>query len=232
MKKYFLTYFLFFTTYFTLLAQEGIEPSFTAINDLKNGFLLLKLPTKTRELNAYEVQLQRFSSDIAYVERIEEFRNNTILEVRKLQNDLIKGFKNEYKFSEVVITYDTSKTIFYDKNMIVKNDFSLEGKKYLILNNRKVINEKNNVLKDAFVLTNKDGDVLALPFPSEIPIRFNNLRLLKYGKKQFKKVSEEQEKAHRESFMWRELNKNPTFALVKMLNLRMTAFYDLVQSQQ
>ncbi len=199
---------------------------------MKNGFLLLKLPTKTRELKAYEEQLQRFSSDLNYVARMENFRNNTIVEVRKLQNDLIKGFKNEYKFSEVVITYDTSNTVFYDKNMRIKENFSLEGKKYLILNNRKVIYENENILKDAFVLTDKNGAVLEPPFPSEIPIRFNNLRLLQYGKKQFKNVSEEQKKAHRESFIWRELDKNPTFALVKMLNLRMSAFYDLVQSQQ
>ena len=232
MKKQFLTYFLFFSTCFILFAQDGIEPSFTAINDLKNGFLLLKLPTKTRELNAYEAQIQRFSSDIEHVARIENFRYSTIAQVRTLQNDLIAGFKNDYNFSEVVITYDTSKTIFYDKNMLVKEDFSLEGKKYLILSNRKVMHEAENILKDAFVLTDKDGDVLEPPFPSEIPIRFKNLRLLQYSKKQFPRVSKQEKEVHKEIFYWRDLDKNATKALVKMLNLRMVAFENLVKSAQ
>jgi hypothetical protein len=208
--------------------NETSKSSITAINDLKTGFLLVKIPTKTKEFKAYDEQLKQFSNNPIHVSRIEELRNRTIKELYSLQDGLIAGFKNHYNFSEVVMTYDTSKTIFYDKNMVVKVDFSLKGKKYLVFNNRKVINEDNNVLKDAFVLSDKNDNILRAPFPSEIPIRFRFMPLLRYEEVQFPNVTEEEEDRFKKTYTWRKLDKNSTIASVKILDLRMNAFYDLV----
>ena len=227
MKKQVLVYFLAFCFPVILLAQVEMARSLAAIQDLKSGFLLVKLPTKTRELKAFDEQMQLFSNDLVHVEHIKELRSDAVLEVRSLQLGIIEGFKKEYVFSEVVITYDTSKTIFYDKNMVEKKDFSLENKTYLILNNRKVMKE-DNILKNAFAFSDKKGDILEYPFPSDIPIRFKNLKLLKYDRKQFTRVSREEKIIYREKFDWRDLDKNSSIALVKMLNLRMNAFYELV----
>ena len=83
MKKQVLVYFLALCSPFVLLAQVEMARSLAAIQDLKNGFLLVKLPTKTRELKAYEEQLQRFSKDLGYVEHIKDLRATDILEDRK-----------------------------------------------------------------------------------------------------------------------------------------------------
>lgn len=226
MKKQVLVYFLALCNPFVLLAQVEMARSLAAIQDLKNGFLLVKLPTKTRELKAYEEQLQRFSKDLGHVEHIKDLRATDILENRFLQSSMIEGLKIDYSFSDVVITYDTSKTIFYDKNMVKKEDFSLENKTYLILNNQMVMKE-DNILKNAFALSDKKGNILKYPFPSDIPIRFKNLRLLKYDRKEFQRVSSAERAVYREKYGWRDLDKNPHIALIKMLNLRMNAFYNL-----
>ena len=226
MKKLVILYFLAFFCPTFLFAQVEMARSLEAIQDLKNGFLLVKLPTKTKQLAAYDAETQRFSSNLSHVEHLKKLRNDAVEEVKSLQFNIKEGFKNHYQFSEVVITYDTSKTIFYDKNMVVKEGFSLENKKYLIFNNQKVIKE-DYILKDVFALSDKKSIILKYPFPSEIPIGFRRLRVLKYDKKDFPRVSDEEKRAFKPKRA-RKLDPNEYIAIVKMLDLRMKAFYNLV----
>ena len=226
MKKLFLLSFLAFFCPIFLFAQVEMARSLEAIQDLKNGFLLVKLPTKTKQLAAYDVEIQRFSNNLSHVEHLKKLRNDAVEEVKSLQFNIKEGFKNHYQFSEVVITYDTSKTIFYDKNMVVKEGFLLENKKYLIFNNQKVIKE-DYILKDVFALSDKKSVILKYPFPSEIQIGFRRMAVLKYSKKDFPRVSDEEKRAFKPKRA-RKLDPNEYIAIVKMLDLRMKAFYNLV----
>ena len=226
MKKLFLLSFLAFFCPIFLFAQVEMARSLEAIQDLKNGFLLVKLPTKTKQLAAYDVEIQRFSNNLSHVEHLKKLRNDAVEEVKSLQFNIKEGFKNHYQFSEVVITYDTSKTIFYDKNMVIKEGFLLENKKYLIFNNQKVIKE-DYILKDVFALSDKKSVILKYPFPSEIQIGFRRMAVLKYNKKDFPRVSDEEKRAFKPKRA-RKLDSNEYVAIVKMLDLRMKAFYNLV----
>ena len=95
MKKQVLVYFLAFCSPFILLSQVEMSRSLAAIQDLKTGFLLVKLPTKTKELKAYDEQLQRFSKDLRHVEHIKDLRAADILENNFLQSSMIEGLKKD-----------------------------------------------------------------------------------------------------------------------------------------
>jgi hypothetical protein len=196
---------------------------------LKEGFLLVKIPTFYKKLAVINEDLRKYEKDAKYVAHL----NTRKREIEQMANDIkidfLRGLSRYYKMSAVVVVFDSLETKFYDTDLREKKDFLLTGKNYLICRKSTIIKAENQLTSDVFIITDKEGKEVFRPFIGNIPLFFKRLRVLKYDKKSFPRVSEDEKDVYKSRKSWHKMDSNPYFAMAKMLELKLSSLEKLLQ---
>ncbi len=216
MKKNF-TIYIFILVANALFAQTKSDVAKQQIKDLKEGVLVLNLPTVLDDVTKYRATQSIYvKKDPVYKERVEMIITEKIKENQRLQKDMVKGMDSFYHFSPYVIVYDTAKTIFFDKNIKKIDNYVLPENCFYL--SYKTVQVSTELVRNSFVLSDKKERFLENPFPWEIPYRFYKLKIgekkqvFKYAKWNFL----------RKRYHWKT---NPYLAVPEVLNAVLDDFY-------
>lgn len=136
---------LFITSIFAQgeLDDQSVSSPTTAIRDLKDGILIVRLTSDYRKITELERLRKEESVSVENRLKLPE-RLRKIKAIRDRENALwIEHFQNEYSFSEVYFCYDTlrkepllyndGKNCFLNKKFKIDPALSLEGRDFLML---------------------------------------------------------------------------------------------------
>jgi hypothetical protein len=222
-------YIVFF---FLVLVQNVFAQGSAAeqnIKSLKNGFLVVEIPTDYKKINELENRINKNSNDPSYALRIRELLTYTIEKNQKVQKGIIEGIQKKYTFSKVVMVYDSSENIFFDKNMNPIPDFSLKNQKYFTLRYKNWIKSQTTT-ELSFRICDEKKEPLPVPFPTTVPYKFYFKRLLSKSNIFVQNSSKEDQKKYTQIYgSWKKLDKNPYIAAIEFMNLRLTAFAEVTK---
>ena len=264
MQKQFLVFIFILSSISSITAQKdaAVKESIQALVDLKKGaILVVKLPTGTKKLNAIAKDSALNFKNKAYVQRLAKIKQQEIVKNTKIQLGLMNGLKQFYTFTPFVAVFDTCydkllknnaiESIFYDENLTIKKDFNLREKSFFTFRlDQDLVGVRNK--HTIFVITDKNGQQLKAPFPSQIPYKFrwesvlNTYSIQIFDSINFTNDNDylrkpfmlEKQSASKTSIVengdysvnksFREMDKNVYIATIKMLQLKLTYFEDFV----
>lgn len=222
---------------FAQTSEFSLEPSIAQYQKLKNkGVLVIKLPTGSAKIDALNKQKNQLSQ-----KRYDKLYQAESEKIAYIQSSFLEGFKAFYKYSAYIFVYDTNYVdvinrntsrwdkIFLDKDLkpIVSNP--LKDKTFLTFRKDQYFVDEYKA-HEAFIVTDDDGSTMLPPFPDAIPIKFRRLSLMpdRYvnilGIKNL--LLKEDAKPFYERYSYRKLDKNPYFAIVKMLDLKLNVYQE------
>lgn len=264
MQKQFLVFIFILSSISSMIAQKdaAVKESIQALLDMKKGAtLVVKLPTGTKKLNAIAKDSALNFKNKPYMQRLAKFKQQEIAKNTKIQQDLMSGLKQFYTYTPFVAVFDTCYdkllknnvigNIFYDENLTIKKDFNLKEKSFFTFRlDQDLVGVRNK--HTIFAITDKNGQQLKAPFPSQIPYKFrwesvlphNSIQLLdesiaKHGiHSQDNALTLEKSNAKGTNLVengdysikksFRKMDKNVYIATIKMLQLKLTYFEDFV----
>jgi hypothetical protein len=149
-----------------------------AIQQLKEkGILVVRLPSKSKKIEAIDAEIKQFENDAKYVARLEKMKYKTQVDLQKF-NERVSGALNAfYDFSEIYYMYDTAVVslvngkrsgFLLDKNLVKQPNLTLKDKHFLILKCEKLSNSPGASI-NGFVVADEQNENLEYPFPAVIP---------------------------------------------------------------
>ena len=166
-----------------LVAQAAIPP--TAIMELKDGYLLIRMPANKPKIDTLEAMTKR-AKDPKDKARLEEQWQEAIGERDTLVSDYITAFKVNYHFSKVAYFFD------YDgRDLNTASYYNLDGERISIgdLSEFKLFYlhfERTSESKmDALVIHDRFGGRVPNPFPNDFTQGGINVLFLKLSGKKF-----------------------------------------------
>ena len=124
-------------------AQEAREErARQAINKLKNGYLLVRLPSKHNKLSELERLSKSMELDAATKKKLRQRYDETIADRDAFNKNMMAAFNEHYQFSEVFFFYDTSSLaiksgqlgkVFLDEALQPTIDLPEPDKSFLVL---------------------------------------------------------------------------------------------------
>lgn len=148
----------------TIQAQT-LDPG-QAIRDLKEGFLIIRIPAYRAKIDTLQAMISR-SGDSSTQARLQKLLNEAIGERDSLFSDYTKAFREEYNFSKVSYYFDyegrhISAAHFYhlDGTPMPKDEFDLKRVFYLYFE------RTNESHIDALVIYDVEGKAVPAPFPN------------------------------------------------------------------
>jgi hypothetical protein len=228
MKKNF-TIYIFILMANSLFAQDKMDVTKQQIKDLKEGVLIVNLPTVLDDASKFRATQKIFTQkDPLHKKRVESIIKEKIKENAKLQTEIAEGMDSFYHFSPYVIVYDTAQTVFFDKNFRKIDNYVLPEKHFYL--SYKIVQHSAELVRNSFVLQDKNQQNLQNPFPWEIPYKFRRLVLVKTSKEFNIKLSESVMNTFNKKYYWKKVDKNPYFAITKMLEMKVLTFYDKLKN--
>jgi len=158
--------------------QEKWERAETAITNLKEGVLLIRLSSERRKLEELDRRIANDKLDAKSRERLKRLKKEVIEDRDKTNQEFVTAFSNEYDFSELFFFYDTASVslkrgvqegIFLDKDMNLAPSISLEGRPFLVLRSGSL--KENTSGLEALVIMDQEFEDLARPFPYYVRMR-------------------------------------------------------------
>lgn len=161
----------------SLKAQLALDPtvqkSITAIKSLKDGTLIVRLPSKTKKIEALKKILSDKTIDAGDKRRTKKLLDNTIRERDNYRKEIMEAFAEHYSFSNYLFINDTSSVslkkgvkqgIFLHKELYVDAELKLETPDYFLLRNGTTDPSKSAGI-EAFIVANSQNEDLEKPFP-------------------------------------------------------------------
>jgi len=170
-QKILITSFLFFLSN-QIIAQ--IDPV-NAINELKNGVLIVVIPGNHKKIALLKKELKNPKTKKRQRNRIEKIIDLAEKRRKILIEQMWQGFEKDYHFSEFAFIYDTTTTHILNGRMekvvfIRDNDkINLKGKPFLFLRYGNT-DRGNTTGIESWVVTNHQFDDLEKPFPYYVPV--------------------------------------------------------------
>lgn len=171
---------LFVLTLLTTPALQAQPSASDAIQSLKNGALVMRLPTYAKKIAALEDIIAR-NSDEASVRRARTLLEQTVTETKEENLRIIRSFREFYNFSAVYFMYDTSLTalakgarkgIFLQDDLSPNPALSLQSDQFIIAQIG-YTDPATTARAEALILTDLSLKRIEAPFPSAI--RYNTL---------------------------------------------------------
>ena len=166
-----------------LSAQAAIPP--TAIMEMKEGYLLVRLPANKPKIDTLEAMTKR-AKDPKDKARLETLWQEAIEERDTMQSDYINALKVNYHFSKVAYFFD------YDgRDLKTASYYKLDGERISLdeLDEYKLFYlyfERTSESKmDALVIHDRFGGVIPKPFPNNFTQGGINVLFLKLSGKKF-----------------------------------------------
>ena len=218
-------------------APKGLkEASETYRQFRENGVLLVKIPTGQKKFAAMERQLKMNHSD-----RLQKYLRREKEKLAKMRDSLLSGFQKYYTFSPVIAVYDTAYELVLKqpngKHALMDNRLnpigaqSLSGKKVLTFRLDRYVYDENKSV-DAFVITDLDGKIAPYPFPNFIPLKFRRRPITEDNSSDWLGVRNAFRKKQLSGFYkrytWKKMDRNPSIAVVKFLQLKFDTFGDYI----
>ncbi len=141
-----------------------------------NGVLLVRLPSKSKKIEAIDAEIIQFANDEKYVRRLVGMRQKTQNDVNEFNLRVSNALNTFYHFSTIYYIYDTSIVslingkragFLMNKNLVIQPSLTLEDKHFLILKCEKLSNSPGSSI-NGFVVADEENKNLAFPFPAVI----------------------------------------------------------------
>jgi len=160
-------------SYDTLGLNKRSQLAEQAINDLKNGVLVVRLKTGNNKLSALHRVANSQEVGAATQEKFKEKIAAYEQELRQENEWLVKALEENYTFSETVFLLDTSayqlknqvrSGIFLNNKMEVDPGISLEGRPFLVVYYGQALSSRKSGI-DGVVVLDSNLNELYDPFP-------------------------------------------------------------------
>ena len=154
------------------------ERAETAIANLKEGVLLIRLSSERRKLEELDRRIANDKLDTKSRERLKRLKKEVIEDRDKTNQEFVKAFASKYDFSEVFFFYDTASVslkrgvqegVFLDEKMNLVPSMSLGGRPFLVLRSGSL--KENTSGLEALVVMDEKFEDLARPFPYYVKMR-------------------------------------------------------------
>jgi hypothetical protein len=141
------------------------------IQALKNGVLLVRLPTGAAKIAKLQELMEREDAGSAYQKRLQQELVRTREDTERQNRALVRAFRDIYKFSDAMFFFDTSAPalkagnhtgIFLDDFLQADPGQSLDGRFYLVA---AIGVTQEAALDDALIVYNANYDPMPKPFP-------------------------------------------------------------------
>lgn len=191
MKALYLLFSCFFLFLLPIRAQEEamdhdakVDMAEAAVNALKTGGLIVRLPTNARKIAGMQEVLARNEITPANYRRLEERITETMIETREQGLTLIRLMREEYEIGPLYFIPDTAYTLiqnedsagFFYNDKLELDPSITKPQGDVLLMRIGYADESSAVRAEGFILSNSSLDDLRLPFPGVIA--FGNLSLL------------------------------------------------------
>ncbi|MFN0202118.1 MAG: hypothetical protein ACKVTZ_11395 [Bacteroidia bacterium] len=268
MQKQFLVFIFIINSFSVIFAQENtaVHESLQVLLGMKKGaILVVKLPTGAKKMKAIAEDSAHNYKNSSHMQRLAKIKQVEIDKNIKIQKNLMLGLKQFYTYTPFVAVFDCCYdkllknnalgNIFYDENLMIKKDFSLNGKSFFTFRSDQDLTGVGNQ-HVIFVITDKNGQQLRAPFPSQIPYKFRNEPLIdafsiqifeksntyqdeKYisnssilQKYRTSKTTNEPTEDYAKRVYSKKMDKNAYFAIAKMLQLKLSNFENFVTQDE
>lgn len=160
-----------------VLQKEKKAHSQQAIIDMKNGVLVLRLRTNHRKIALLEQNARSQQLKPKQRERYQRILEGTIQRRDQFNKALLNIVMDSFTFCPVAIVYDTSsasirqgvrKGIFYDRELNLNDQFSIEKDVPLFFMN---FQDKNSRFPFDVLLIQRSTEKLTEPFPYFVEVR-------------------------------------------------------------
>jgi hypothetical protein len=158
------------TTALAVFSQTKPDPV-RDIQALKDGVLLVRLPTGSAKIAKLQELIEREESGSAYEKRLQEELVRTRTDTERQNRVLVQAFRDIYKFSDAMFFFDTSAPalkagnhagIFLDDSLQPDPGLSLDGRFYLVA---AIGVTQEAALDDALIVYDAQFDPMPKPFP-------------------------------------------------------------------
>lgn len=155
------------------IASERKAIGAEAIVDLKEGALLVRLPSKRRKIQHLEGLIADRDLAEKTRKRLRKDLENTINERNRYNIQLTKAFDSLFTFTEVYFLYDSAMVVlnkgersgfFLDKNLELDQNKTLKTEQFLVARIGSTDASKTTAI-EAIVIMDKKGKDLERPFP-------------------------------------------------------------------
>ena len=204
----------------------------TILKDLKNGVLLVKIPTGYKKISEINKTLAKGKDN----SRLIAARDKEMAHITKAQQGLMHGFKQFYTFSSFIGVYDTNYAkvlknpaitgVFIDTSFKEVKDFSLSGKTFATFREDQFFYDAGKAHK-GFTLSDNRGLVPNRPFGIGIPYKFRQHSVMP-REGALPRAAQTLQGTYPEEFYKnytsRFLDKNAYHAVVKMLQIKLELY--------
>jgi len=161
---------LFIIFFFFALSNQIFAQSDNAINELKNGVLIVVIPGNHKKIEVLKKELKSPKVKDKRKKRIKKIIDITEQQREVLVTQLYESFKENYHFSEFAFIYDTATVHILKKNVkkgifIKDNDKIDLGDKSLFFLRYGNTNRTNTSGIEAWIITDNEFNDLEKPFP-------------------------------------------------------------------
>ncbi|MEO1513623.1 MAG: hypothetical protein AAFV95_01380 [Bacteroidota bacterium] len=170
-------------------AGDPLEQSIAAIKELKDGVLIVRLPSKHRKIEQLTQLLDNDKLSKRKRKRMQKLLDQAIEQRDRDGEGIWDAYTKNYDFSELYFTYDTSTVhlknglqsgFFLNAQKEVDPSISLAGRPFYLVGKGKVRERENSPGLDAFVILDKDFKRMKGPFPyyaryKTISVSYTNL---------------------------------------------------------
>ncbi len=174
----------FSNTHINPLKAQDIDPV-QSIRDLKDGYLLLRLPSSKAKIDTLQALVAR-STDISNQKHLQKQLDQAIEERDTLVANYIRALRDVYHFSKVGYYFDYesrngTSAHFYnvDGTLILKEELTSRPVFYMYFERT----EESEI--DALVIYNAQGKVIPPPFPNNFSRSGINFLFLKVSERSF-----------------------------------------------
>jgi hypothetical protein len=157
-------------TTLAVFSQTKTDPV-REIQALKDGILLVRLPTGSAKIAKLQELIEREEAGSAYQQRLQEELVRTREDTERQNRVLVGAFRDIYKFSDAMFFFDTSATalkagnhkgIFLDDFLQPDPGQSIDGRFYLVA---AIGVTQEAALEDALIVYDANFDPMPKPFP-------------------------------------------------------------------
>lgn len=157
----------------SVAAQSAEERAEEAIKRLKEGTLLVRLPSRQRKIDAMEEVLSGYAPDDKRRARMERLLQETRVEAATFNRNMMTAFRDSFDFAEVRFFYDyntpklkagESAGLFLNETLRADPSIQLPDGSYYILGFGQTHKEYSDGLEAMFIMSS-DFERMGPPFP-------------------------------------------------------------------
>ena len=149
---------------------EAVESAERHIVKLKNGILLVRLPSNARKIEAIQTMLDTADLDQKDQEKLVKLLETTMAETEDFNSTVIEGFSERYDFSDVGYFYDSDSRLIksgekrpFDSDLKTPKSIDTEATWYIL----SIGNTPGMSIK-GYVVLDTNLDPLPRPFPATV----------------------------------------------------------------